>query len=77
MRSEATLPLWDWTTVTVATSTSLSAGENPGCNHLQGTGKLDHELIDNAVVTGRAGDGPRRFEFGHRNSLEQCGPLKP
>ena len=25
---------------------------------MQGTGKLDHELIDNTVVTGRAGDWP-------------------
>ena len=34
--------------------------------HLEGTGKLDHELIDNAVVTDRAGDGPLPFESGHR-----------
>jgi hypothetical protein len=59
MRSEVILPSWNWTTVTVATSTGLFVGGNSGQQpiHLQGMGKLDHELTDKAVVADRAEDG--------------------
>jgi hypothetical protein len=76
MRFEAILPFW-----TGLLSPSRLQPAYPLRNsrqqpiHSHGAGKLDHEPIDNAVVTGHAGDGPRRFEFGHRNSLEECGPL--
>ena len=67
MSSEAILPFW---TGLLSPSRiqpaypprELQAATNP----FAGTGKLDHELIDKTVVTGRAGAGPLRFESGHR-----------
>ena len=76
MSSEAILPFW---TGLLSPSRiqpayplrELQAATNP----FAGTGKLDHALIDNAVVTDRAEMARAGSSLAIGNSLEECGPL--